>query len=202
MRITGGVHRSRALRAPRGTLTRPTSDRVREALFDILNSAGRVEGARVLDLYAGSGALGLEAVSRGAATAVCVESSRSAIAVLRQNIVALGLQASARIVEGEVERVARRIASSGPFDLVLVDPPWAMVDSGEAPRALRALVVAGILAPAGWLVLEHSSRTAPPNVEPLERVDSRAYGDTTLTFYKTAILEHPSPNAGAEPPSH
>src|SRR6202042_1567446 len=85
MRITGGVHRSRVLRAPQGTTTRPTSDRVREALFAILASAGAVEGARVLDLYAGSGALGLEALSRGASSATLVESERAAIAVVRAN---------------------------------------------------------------------------------------------------------------------
>jgi len=201
MRITGGIHRSRSLRAPRGSLTRPTSDRVREALFGILTSAQAIAGARVLDLYAGTGALGLEALSRGAAEVTSVESSRLALEALKANIAALGLQASARVVEGDVERSARRIASLGPFDLILADPPWALVDSGDATRALLSLIAEGVLAPAGWVVLEHSSRTPSPTCAPLARVQTRAYGDTTLTFYKTAILEHPSPNAGAEPPS-
>jgi 16S rRNA (guanine966-N2)-methyltransferase len=175
---------------------------VREALFGILASAQAIEGARVLDLYAGTGALGLEALSRGAAAVTSVESSRSALEALKANIAALGLQASARVVEGEVERSVRRIASLGPFDLILADPPWALVDSGDATRALLGLVAEGLLAPAGWVVLEHSSRTPPPACAPLARVQTRAYGDTTLTFYKTAILEHPSSHAGAEPPSH
>jgi 16S rRNA (guanine966-N2)-methyltransferase len=201
MRITGGVHRSRALRAPRGNLTRPTSDRVREALFGILVSAQVIDGARVLDLYAGTGALGLEALSRGAAHATFVESSRSAAEVLRANIGALGVGATARIVEGEVERSVRRIAALGPFDLVLADPPWTLVDVGDPQRALLALVGAGVLAPLAWLVLEHSSRTPAPELESLARIRTRAYGDTTLTFYKTAILACPSPDSGAKPPS-
>ncbi len=201
MRITGGHHRSRPLRAPRGALTRPTSDRVREALFGILASAGVLQGARVLDLYAGTGALGLEALSRGAATATSVESSRAALEALKANVAALGVEASARIIEGEIARSVRRIVSLGPFDLVLADPPWALVDSGEAQKTLLVLVAAGILAPEAWVVLEHSSRTPPPDAAPLVRAETRVYGDTTLTFYKTGILDDPSPDAGGLPPS-
>lgn len=174
---------------------------MREALFGILASAQAIEGARVLDLYAGTGALGLEALSRGAAQATFVESSRSAVEVLRANIGALGVEATARIVEGEVERSGRRIAALGPFDLVLADPPWALVDMGDPQRALLALVGAGVLAPLAWLVLEHSSRTPAPELESLANIRTRAYGDTTLTFYKTAILACSSPDSGAEPPS-
>jgi 16S rRNA (guanine(966)-N(2))-methyltransferase RsmD len=201
MRITGGLHRSRPLRAPRGSTTRPTSDRVREALFGILASAGAIEGANVLDLYAGTGALGLEALSRGAARATFVESSRFAIEALKANVAGLGLAASTHIVEGEVERSVRRIASGAPFDVVLADPPWAFVESGEAPRAVLGLLAAGLFSPDAWVVLEHSSRTPPPRAGALSCVQTRAYGDTTLTFYKTAILEDPSPHAGAKPPS-
>jgi len=201
MRITGGIHRSRPLRAPRGSTTRPTSDRVREALFGILTSAGALEGANVLDLYAGTGALGLEALSRGAARATFVESSRFALEALKANIAALGLAASARIVEADVERSIHRIASRAPFDVVLADPPWALVESGEAPRAVVALVAAGLFSPAAWVVIEHSSRTPAPAASPLLCAQTRAYGDTTLTFYKTAILDDPSPDARADTPS-
>jgi 16S rRNA (guanine(966)-N(2))-methyltransferase RsmD len=201
MRITGGIHRSRPLRAPRGSTTRPTSDRVREALFGILASAGAIEGANVLDLYAGTGALGIEALSRGAARATFVESSRFALDALNANIAALGLAASTRIIDGEVERSVRRIALRAPFDVVLADPPWAFVESGEAPRAVLGLLAAGLFSPDAWVVLEHSSRTPPPRAGALSCVQTRAYGDTTLTFYKTAILEDPSPHAGAKPPS-
>src|SRR3984893_15924457 len=123
MRITGGIYRSRALHAPRGLATRPTSDRVREALFGILSAAGAVEGARVLDLYAGTGALALEALSRGASRAILVESSRNALAALRANVTSLGLEKRTWIAATDVGRAARRLADKGPFDLVFADPP-------------------------------------------------------------------------------
>jgi 16S rRNA (guanine(966)-N(2))-methyltransferase RsmD len=188
MRITGGSLRSRGLRAPRGQATRPTSDRVREALFGILGSAGRVEGARVLDLYAGTGALAIEALSRGAASAVLVESSREALAVLRENVSALGLGDRARPIACDVAEAPKRLLQLGPFDLVFADPPWAMVDSGDAPRALAGLVHAGLLAGDALVVLEHAARTASPALDGLTSDQSRRYGDTALTFYKPAIL--------------
>jgi 16S rRNA (guanine966-N2)-methyltransferase len=188
MRITGGKFGSRALRAPKGHATRPTTDRVREALFSILVSAGIVEKARVLDLYAGTGALGLEALSRGAARAILVESSREAIASLRANVAALGLERSALLIAGDVERVGGQVSRAGPYDLVLADPPWSMVDRGEAGAALSSLVQSGAVAQAAWVVLEHSSRTDPPDLHGLVRLDLRRYGDTALTFYKPAIL--------------
>src|ERR1700722_18144498 len=127
MRITGGTLRSRQLQAPRGASTRPTSDRVREALFGILGSAGALAGARVLDLYAGTGALTFEAISRGATRATVVESSREALVALRANVASLGLQAHVRVVAGSVHASLARIGRDGPFDLVLADPPWALV---------------------------------------------------------------------------
>jgi 16S rRNA (guanine966-N2)-methyltransferase len=198
MRITGGSLRSRALRAPRGQATRPTSDRVREALFGILGSAGALEGARVLDLYAGTGALALEALSRGANRAVLVESSRDALAAIRANVAALGLDGRARVLACEVERALDRLSALGPFDLVLADPPWALVDSGDAPRALAA--AASVVAPEGLVVLEHAARTPAPSIAGLLGDQSRRYGDTALTFYKPAILPQP-PAESAEPTS-
>lgn len=191
MRITGGIHRSRVLRAPRGIATRPTSDRVREALFGILGSAGAVEGARVLDLYAGSGALAFEALSRGAAHAVLVESSPEALSVVRANVLALGLGERVRVIFGDASNLARLLAGRGPFDLLLADPPWALVDEGVAPRALSRVVRAGALRAAACVVLEHASRTPPPELDGLGRTETRRYGDTALTFYKPAILAAP-----------
>jgi 16S rRNA (guanine966-N2)-methyltransferase len=161
---------------------------VREALFGILASAGVVEGARVLDLYAGTGALALEALSRGAAAAVLVESGREALAALRGNVEALGLQQQAQVMAVDVGQAIPRVARGGPFDLVMIDPPWALVDEGAADRALSALAREGGLAEGAWVVLEHSSRTPPREVEGLDRQDTRRYGDTALTFYKPAIL--------------
>jgi 16S rRNA (guanine966-N2)-methyltransferase len=174
---------------------------VREALFAILGSAGAIEGARVLDLYAGTGALALEALSRGAAHATLVESGRDAIAAARANIAALRLEAVARLLVADVSRSARRIARAGPFDLVVADPPWALVDSGEAPRALGEIVLAGALEGPAWLVLEHAARTPPPDIGGLLRLEMRDYGDTALTFYKPAILGPPRTAVPAGPPS-
>jgi len=188
MRITGGTLRSRALKAPKGQATRPTTDRVREALFGILASAGAVEGARVLDLYAGTGALALEALSRGAATAVLVESARDALAALRSNVSALGLEDRAHVVAGDAMQSMRRMAGAGPFDMVFADPPWALVDSGHPAAILSDLARRGQIAADGRVVLEHAARTAPIDIDGLVRLDTRRYGDTALTFYKPAIL--------------
>jgi len=193
MRITGGTYRSRSLRAPPGHATRPTSDRVREALFGILSSAGVIDGARVLDLYAGTGALALEALSRGAAAAVLVESSRAAIVALRANVAALGVGGQALVLASDVRVASSRIAREGPFGLVLADPPWALVDTGEVADALSALVRGGALAGDAWVVLEHASRSASPEVEGLTLREARRYGDATLAFYKTGILAAASP---------
>jgi len=199
MRITGGSFRSRPLRAPRGSATRPTSDRVREALFGILASSGAIEGARVLDLYAGTGALALEALSRGAASATLVETSREALAAIRANVAALGVGDRARVVPCDVRAATRRLASFAPFDLLLADPPWALVDSGDAVRALAEMAAAGLLSAEALVVLEHASRSSVPHVDGLEEVDTRAYGDTTLTFYKTGILDRTRPKDASSP---
>jgi 16S rRNA (guanine966-N2)-methyltransferase len=188
MRITGGTLRSRGLKAPKGAATRPTTDRVREALFGILTSAGAIEGARVLDLYAGTGALALEALSRGASAALLVESAREALGALRANVEALGLEDRARVVAGDVAQAMRRLGDAGPFDLVFADPPWAMVDDGPPIAALADLARRGGIAPEGRVVLEHSARTPPPDIDGLVRLDTRRYGDSALTFYKPAIL--------------
>jgi 16S rRNA (guanine(966)-N(2))-methyltransferase RsmD len=201
MRITGGTLRSRQLQAPRGQSTRPTSDRVREALFGILGSAGAVVGARVLDLYAGTGALALEALSRGAAQATLVESSREALTVLRTNVSSLGQQGRAQIVSSDVRayvargaRLRKETEKAERFDLVLADPPWALVDEGGAGGpggVIASLAQSGALADHALVVLEHAARSVPPEIEGLTRTETRRYGDTALTFYKTGILAAP-----------
>jgi 16S rRNA (guanine966-N2)-methyltransferase len=191
MRITGGTLRSRQLQAPRGQSTRPTSDRVREALFGILGSAGALAGAKVLDLYAGTGALGLEALSRGAARATFVESSRDALVALRANVAALGLQARTRIVAGDVRAHVASLARQGAFDLVLADPPWELVDAGVPQAVLASLAQSGGLADHATVVLEHAARSASPRIDALVPTDERRYGDTALAFFKIGILAAP-----------
>jgi len=186
VRITGGQHRSRALHAPRGDATRPTSDRVREALFAILGSSAPLAGARVLDLYAGTGALAFEALSRGAVEATLVESARPAVQAIAENARALGLERRVHVVPTSVERAAKAAGAFGPFDLVFADPPYAQVSSGDAPRAIVGLlgVSPGLLTPGAVLVLEHAKGDPPPELPGLVMEETRRYGDTSLSFYR------------------
>ena len=181
MRITGGKLRSRRLVAPKGDATRPSSDRVRESLFSILGS--RCVDAHVLDLFAGTGALAFEALSRGARGAVLVDRSREALTAIRANAATLGLANVSRIVSDSVERALATLDAADPFDLVFVDPPYKDTSDGSVARILEALTRRSLLAPDGLLVLEHAERDASPDLPGLARVDVRRYGDTALAFY-------------------
>lgn len=148
---------------------------------------GPLDGVRVLDLYAGSGALAIEALSRGAARAVLVERDRAALAALRGNLQALGLDERARVLGADVLAAAARIGRLGPYDLILADPPYDEVASGGAPRALEQLAAVGpLLADEGRLVLEHAARNPSPAIRPWSCDRSRRYGDTALSFYVRA----------------
>ncbi len=183
MRITGGEWRSRALKAPRGTATRPTSDRVREALFSMLASDGALDSApKVLDLYAGTGALALEALSRGASRAVCVEQARDALAVLRENV--KSLDANVVVVASKVDRALDSLKDER-FDLVFADPPYADVKTAEFARTLLGAVRR--LEEGGILVLEHASKDEAPSFEGVLLYRNRTYGDTSLSFYRPDV---------------
>jgi 16S rRNA (guanine(966)-N(2))-methyltransferase RsmD len=182
MRIIGGHDRGRRLRAPRGLGTRPTADRVRVSLFDVLGPA--IAGARVLDLFAGTGAVGIEALSRGAARAVFVEKDHAALRALRANLAALGAsRAAARVMAGDVLRVVTELAAhEEPFDFVFVDPPYA---TGLAGRTLAALVATRVCRPGGEVIIQHSTRDILPAVDGFtEHRRGRRFGDTALTFLK------------------
>jgi 16S rRNA (guanine966-N2)-methyltransferase len=176
VRITGGRLGGRRIVAPRGQSTRPTSDRVREALFQIL---GDLDGARVLDLYAGSGALGLEALSRGAVQATFVDSAGPAITAIRRNLEALGLTAEVRRSDA---RAFLRNARAGArfYDLVLLDPPYRL--AAGLGRELSELVPP-VLATAGRVVAE-GDRRSPLELD-LPLLDERRYGDTTIRIHGT-----------------
>jgi len=174
MRIVAGRLGGRRLLAPRGSATRPTSDRVREALFSIL---GNVEGLRVLDLFAGSGALAIEALSRGAAAATLVDSSAAAVKVIRRNLELLQLDAD--VQKQDALRYLRAARISAPqYDLVLLDPPY-----GETISLGRELAAAlpPVLAPSARVVAE-SDRRAPLELA-LQLLDERRYGDTLIRIY-------------------
>jgi 16S rRNA (guanine966-N2)-methyltransferase len=182
-RIIAGLAGGRRLATVPGRSTRPTTDRTREGLFSTVTSIrGGLAGAAVLDLYAGSGAVGLEALSRGAADVILVEADARAAKVIRENITSVGL-AGARLVPERVERLlARGLAGARPRDLVFADPPYATAD-GELARVLAALSDEGWLAPAALIVVERSSRSGPP-AWPAGYVSerSRRYGDATLWY--------------------
>ncbi len=177
-RIVSGTAGGRRLVVPKGETTRPTSERVREALFSMLDTRGAVRGARVLDLYCGSGALGLEAASRGAAEVVLVDSAHQAVAAARQNVAALGLPRVSVVVAAAERHVAA--AAGRPFDLVLLDPPYA-VAADPLAAVLARLADGGWLAEDALVVVERSTRTPEPRwPDGLERVDVRRYGDTSV----------------------
>ncbi|OLC56316.1 MAG: 16S rRNA (guanine(966)-N(2))-methyltransferase RsmD [Acidobacteria bacterium 13_1_40CM_4_69_4] len=182
MRLTGGQARSRRLKTPRGLPIRPTADRVRGALFDILGS--RVQGARFLDAYAGTGAVGCEALSRGAARAVLLERDRGALKLIGENLRLAPWSGSSQIIAGDVRRSLRELARRRAlFDIIFLDPPY------EAPGLPGALVLAArILSPAGVLVLEHRSppEMALPDTTGLRLVRTYRYGDTSLSVCRPA----------------
>ncbi|RMI35523.1 16S rRNA (guanine(966)-N(2))-methyltransferase RsmD [Nocardia stercoris] len=176
-RIVAGSAGGRRLKVPPAG-TRPTSDRVREALFNVVGARFDFAGLRVLDLYAGSGALGLEALSRGAAHALLVESDRAAAAVIRANIAVLGLP-GAELRQSTVTSVLAG-APVEPYDLVLSDPPYA-VDTAEVAADLAALAGNGWLAPDALVIVERGTRT-PETAWPagMSAEKSRKYGETRL----------------------
>jgi len=182
MRVVAGTLRGRKLRAVPGEMTRPTADRVKEALFSIL---GPLDGAEVLDLYAGTGALGIEAISRGAAHALCVERAREAVAVLKANVEALSLADRVTVLASEVARAASTIERHGPFDLVFVDPPYE--DIADALVTLGSLATK-VLGAGAVVIVEHATREKIA-VPGLTTFDTRKYGSTSLAFLRAAATD-------------
>lgn len=180
-RIIGGTAGGRRLQAPRGSTTRPTTDRVREALFSAIESRlGSLQGLRFLDLYAGSGAVGFEAWSRGAGVVKFVDSDRRAASLIADNARQLGCRA-AMVVTASVETTLRR-TTAAPFDVVFLDPPYALGDA-EVDAHLDALVEQEWIVPGGLVVIERSSRSAGPTWPPGWAAEAeKSYGETTLWY--------------------
>jgi 16S rRNA (guanine966-N2)-methyltransferase len=176
MRIVAGRHKGRRLRAPEGAGTRPTADRVREALFSIL---GPVEGLHVLDLYAGSGALGIEALSRGAASATFVESARPAAAAIRANLAAIAADDADVAVSDAVAWLRAAARRGVAFDLVFCDPPY---DAASRVAEPLGELLPGVAGPRGLIVTESAKRN--PLALDLPLVDERTYGDTRIAIHR------------------
>ncbi|MCC6223406.1 MAG: 16S rRNA (guanine(966)-N(2))-methyltransferase RsmD [Thermoleophilia bacterium] len=178
MRIIAGSRKGARIFAPKGRETRPTSDRVREAAFNLIGPLG---GARVLDLYAGSGALGLEALSRGALRVTFVESDRDAVRAIERNLDRLGL-GGAEIARADApRRVAADAAAGRRYDLVLIDPPYGMLETALANLSPH---LPAVVAEGGLVVVESDARAAP--VLPLPVRTSRRYGSTRLTVFEAS----------------
>jgi 16S rRNA (guanine966-N2)-methyltransferase len=180
MRIVGGRLRGSALRGPVSDAIRPTSDRLRESLFNILAHAydAPAEGGRVIDLFAGTGALALEALSRGAATALLVDQGAEAAAVIRANLEALGLEGAARLLRRDARKLG--VAPEGErYGLAFLDPPYG---KGLAPPALKALREGGWLAPDALVVIEEAAEANVALPEGFSLREARRFGDTQLIF--------------------
>ena len=181
MRIVAGKFRGARIEAPKGLATRPTSDRVRQALFNLLTHGAPLldlEGLRVLDLFAGSGALGLEALSRGARYALFIEESAEARASIRRNVEALGLTGATKIWR----RDATRLGEAGtlqPFDLIFCDPPYG---KGLGERAIAAASEGGWAAPGAVAVIEERAGQTIAWPAPFQEIDRRRYGDTLVAI--------------------
>ena len=178
MRIIAGSRKGARLYAPKGREVRPTGDRVREAVFDLV---GPVDGADVLDLFAGSGAMGLEALSRGAASATFVESDRIAAETIVRNLDKLGLEGARVYREDVARRLAAETAAGRRYDLVLVDPPYRMLTRF---LPILAIQLPSVVAPDGLVVVESEAKEEPEL--PLPERTSRAYGSTRVTVFEGA----------------
>ncbi|MDQ6725927.1 MAG: 16S rRNA (guanine(966)-N(2))-methyltransferase RsmD [Actinomycetota bacterium] len=187
MRVVAGVAGGRRLRAPEGRRIRPTSERVREAVFNALGSMEEIAGRSVLDLFAGTGALGIEALSRGAATATFVDADQGAVRAIEANLAATGLGERARVVHDDVQRFLGR-PGAGQFDLAFADPPYAFSDWAALLDRVPARLIAiearsHVDVGDGWRALR-----------------SRRYGDTVVTLARRPAGEPPVQTVGGEPP--
>ena len=180
MRVIAGAYKGRRLKAPTWDGLRPTSDKLRETLFNIVSH--RVAQTRVLDAYAGTGAVGIEALSRGASHVTFVEMNPRAAALIEANLTLCGVRQGYTIQRGDVSSVLRRFPDGAAFDLIFLDPPY---DADDATQALEA--AAAILTADGVVVLERASRREPEIPATLQRVRDVKSGDSTLTFLERRV---------------
>jgi len=180
MRVVGGKYRSHPIICPTGKTIRPTTDRTRESLFNILENRIEIVGVRVLDLFAGTGALGIEALSRGASYCVFVEQAHSARAAIRRNIDALGIQDGTKIFNRDATQLGE-LKSMRPFQLAFADPPYG---KGLGVKSASCLQRGNWLSPGAIFILEESTSTFPAKLEGFSLIDSRAYGNTTIGLFE------------------
>lgn len=189
MRIVGGEFRGRVLAAPKTQAIRPTTDRTRESLFNILSHsyADALDRTRVLDLFAGTGALGLEALSRGCRSALFVEHGVEGRGLIQKNIETLALQGRARLFRRDATQLGHA-GTAGPFELVFADPPYG---KGLAEQALASAVRGGWLAPGALIVIEEVAEAEPDPGPGFRLLEKRAFGDTTIHFFSYDAQNQP-----------
>jgi 16S rRNA (guanine966-N2)-methyltransferase len=189
MRVIAGTAKGRRLRVPAGLHVRPSGARLRESAFGILEHRGAIEGARVLDLFAGTGALGIEALSRGAASLVAVEQDRAVARLLQSNVDSAGFADRARIVLQPAERAVTHLPSGESFDLVLLDPPYR---KDLAQPVLERLAERGLVTHGGLVLVEHARAESLQWPETWELELERRYGDSTITLLRATQPDHRS----------
>ena len=188
MRVIAGTQKGRRLKAPTGNRLRPTSDRVREALFSILT--GRIPDSKVLDLCCGTGTVGLEAISRGAAEVVFVDHHQDSLLVLRENLKRCGNPPEATVLESDAWKIARepQFLHYAPFDIIFVDPPY---QHQRMEQLLCAVGTKQIITQDGMMIVEHFWKTSlPAEVGCLQQIRQARYGDTVLTFFQQPLDSH------------
>ena len=201
MRVIAGTYRSRILKSLKGLALRPTSDRLRETLFNVLGPG--ISGSRFLDVFAGTGAVGIEALSRGAAHAAFIENHAPAAALIRKNLASLKIASAATVICADalraLESAAARVnAGTPPYDYIFIDPPYAA--TADYSRAMQFVASSALVAPDGIVIVEHrKSFSLPESFEPLQRVRLLRQGDAALSFYRRPNLAQ-NQSAGAENP--
>lgn len=187
MRIIGGDFKGKKLAVFRGTATRPTADRLRESIFNI--RASSIQGSVVLDLFAGTGALGLEALSRGAASAVFIDSEIAAVNIITKNIASCRVMEQAKVIRWDIRRNLNCLSAAGPvFDLVFMDPPY---NADLINPALRHLVKQEVLKSNASIIIEHAiTEPVDPKIAGFEMTDQRIYGKTAVSFLRAVINEN------------
>ena len=194
MRVIAGTAKGRKLRVPAGLHVRPSGARLRESAFGILEHRGAIDGARVLDLFAGTGALGIEALSRGATSLVAVEQDRAVAKLLQANVEHAGFADRTRVVVQPAQRAVAQLPDGDSFDLVLVDPPYR---EGLAQPVLERLAERGLVRPDGLVLVEHARVESLAWPETWELELERRFGDSTITLLRAAQPDHRS-----EVPTH
>jgi 16S rRNA (guanine966-N2)-methyltransferase len=195
MRVIAGKLRSRPLQSLPGDETRPTYDRLKETLFNVLAAAGKLEGAVFIDLFAGTGSIGIEALSRGATQVYFVESGRKAAQVIRVNLQSLGIAEAAEVYEKPAADALRSLAESEVHpDVIFLDPPYKL--QGAYEQVLRIVAQTGIISETGIVVAEHEKRFDPgEGVKHLRRYRRLDQGDSSLSFYRMTVTEDAEPSS-------